>query len=81
MFILTIGDIAGLIILAGILIYIIYVFKAGRAATRYSEEANRVKREEPKPAKRPLPIWLAVLEFLLFIGAIYIYCLLRGLIK
>ena len=80
MFIITLGDVFGLIILAGIIIYILYIFIDGIRLSKWRENSVKAKPEQAKVEHKPEPkkpltkgekiayIFIALLFIALFIG-------------
>ena len=75
MFIITLGDVFGLIFLGGVVIWIICTFISGAKAHDDMQKANSIeykaKQKEDaakKPAAKPAPWYLVLLGALLFYG-------------
>ena len=82
MFIITLGDVFGLIILAGFIIYILYIFIDGIRLSKWRENSVKAKPEQAKVEHKPEPepkkplskgekiayVFIALLFIALFIG-------------
>lgn len=55
MFIITLGDVFGLIILAGFIIYILYIFIDGIRLSKWRENSVKAKPEQAKVEHKPEP--------------------------
>lgn len=69
MFMVTLGDVFGIIIFLALVGYLVYFFVSGRKATKFVNDQKSIKREEApkKAAPRPAGV-LELLGIIVFIA-------------
>ena len=79
MFMVTLGDVFGIIIFLALVGYLVYFFVSGRKATKFVNDQKSVKREEAP--KKATPRAAGVLELLGIIVFIAICLIVSALSK
>lgn len=73
MFIWTLGDIVGFVIVGGIAAYLLYFYASGASASRWAEESKKAKPTQKAAAKDAQYGWLGIiLTAIAFFGVIYL---------